>query len=89
MYAQVAWVLVSSGTQVQPQIILDQCYLPDNLSVSYDYADKHLQHLLSRHDECKKQVLITRDFNINLLGFQNNKKVQSFDVSKASCFAAE
>ena len=38
MYAEVAWVLVSSGTQVQPQVILDPGYLPDYLSVSYDYA---------------------------------------------------
>ena len=38
MYAEVAWVLVSSGTQVQPQIILDPDYLPDYLSVSYDYV---------------------------------------------------
>ena len=38
MYAEVAWVLVSSETQVQPQIILDPDYLPDYLSVSYDYA---------------------------------------------------
>ena len=33
MHAEVAWVLVSLGTQVKPQIILD----PDYLSVSYDY----------------------------------------------------
>ena len=37
MYAEVARVLVSSGTQVQPQTILDPDYLPDYLSVSYDY----------------------------------------------------
>ena len=37
MYAEVAWVLVSLGTQVQLQIILDPDYLPDYLSVSYDY----------------------------------------------------
>ena len=37
MYAEAAWVLGSSGTQVQPQIILDPEYLPDYLSVSYDY----------------------------------------------------
>ena len=37
MYAEVAWVLVSSGTQVQPQVILNPDYLPDYLSVSYDY----------------------------------------------------
>ena len=35
--AEVAWVLVSSGTQVQPQVILDPDYLPDYLSVSYEY----------------------------------------------------
>ena len=39
MYAEVAWVLVSSGTQVQPQIILNPDYLPDYLSVSYDYTE--------------------------------------------------
>ena len=37
MYADVAWVLASSGTQVQPQIILDPDNLPDYISVSYDY----------------------------------------------------
>ena len=30
--------LVSLGTQVQPQVILDPDYLSDYLSVSYDYA---------------------------------------------------
>ena len=35
MYAEVAWVIVSSRTQVQPQIIPDPDYLPDYLFVSY------------------------------------------------------
>ena len=38
MHAEVAWVLVSSGNQVQPQITLDPDYLPDYISVSYDYG---------------------------------------------------
>ena len=37
MYAEVAWVLVFSGTEVQLQIILDPDYLPDYHSVSYEY----------------------------------------------------
>ena len=37
MKSEVAWVLISSGTQGQPQIILDPDYLLDYLSVSYDY----------------------------------------------------
>ena len=38
LYSGVAWVLVSSGTQVQLQIILKPGYLPDYLNVSYDYG---------------------------------------------------
>ena len=38
MYSEVAWVLVSLGTQVQPSIKLDPDYLPDYVSVSYDYG---------------------------------------------------
>ena len=37
MYSEVAWVLLSSGTQVQPQIIVHPDYLPDYFSVSYDF----------------------------------------------------
>ena len=37
MYSKVTWVLVSSGIQVWPQI-LDPDYLPDYLSVSYEYV---------------------------------------------------
>ena len=41
MYVEVAWVLVSSGIQVQPQAIPDPDCLPDYLSVSYDYVLTH------------------------------------------------
>ena len=37
MNSEMAWVPVSSGTQVQRQIILDPDYFPDYLSVSYDH----------------------------------------------------
>ena len=36
MYAEVAWVLVSSGTQFQLQITPNPDYLSDYLSISYD-----------------------------------------------------
>ena len=44
MYAEVVWVLVSLGTQVHPQIIVDPDYLPDYLSVSYDYGLLYLDY---------------------------------------------
>ena len=37
-YTEVAWVLVSLGTQVQQEIIPDPDYLPDYLFVSDDYG---------------------------------------------------
>ena len=45
MYAEVVWVLVSSGTQVQPQTILDPDYFPDYSSVSYDYGYNQTQQV--------------------------------------------
>ena len=43
MYDEVAWELVYLGTQVQPQIILNPDYLPDYLSVTYDYVATYFQ----------------------------------------------
>ena len=48
MYAEVAWVLVSTGTQVQRQTILDLEYPLDYLSVSYDYGKIEIQVLLGK-----------------------------------------
>ena len=47
MYAEVAWILVSSGTQVQPELILDPDYLSDYLFVSYDYGKR--KYVRSNH----------------------------------------
>ena len=38
MFPEVDWVLVSWGTQVQPQIMLNPFYPPDYISISYEYA---------------------------------------------------
>ena len=43
MYAEVPWVLAFSGTQVQQQVILNPDYLPDYLSISYDYGYTYVQ----------------------------------------------
>ena len=36
MYPEVAWVLVSSRTQIQSQMVLDPDYLPDYFFASHD-----------------------------------------------------
>ena len=46
MYLCSKKVLVSSGTQVQPQVILDPDYLPDYLFVSDDYDLKEKKQVL-------------------------------------------
>ena len=58
MYVEVAWVLVSLGTQVQPHVILD----PDYLFVSYDYglSDNNLQNIVNNsgfyHRQCYQDI---------------------------------
>ena len=42
MYSEIASVPVSSGTQVQPQVIPDTDYIPDYLFVSYDLGQMKL-----------------------------------------------
>ena len=36
MYSEIAWVVVTSGSQDWPQIILDIDYFRDYLSVTYE-----------------------------------------------------
>ena len=48
IYAEEAWVLVASGTHVQPQVMLDADYLPDYLSISYDYVKTNKQEEKAR-----------------------------------------
>ena len=45
MYIEVAWILVSSKTQVQPQIMRKPGYLPDYLSIFYDYFNTDILHV--------------------------------------------
>ena len=51
MSSEVTWVLVSSGPQVQQQIILDPDYLPDYLPVSYDYCVFLLPNAKNHHQQ--------------------------------------
>ena len=56
MNAEVAWVLVSSGTQVQPQIIPDPDYLPDYLPDFLMTMDKLS---FTNHIKVKIQKVVT------------------------------
>ena len=57
-------------------LILNLSYRPPQGNTTL--FEKHLQDLLWRRDIYKKEVLITGDFNINLLDFENIKKVKNF-----------
>ena len=58
MHSKVAWVLLSSRTQVQPQVILDPAYLPNYLSVSYGYGLKsYICRSSHRKRSIKKAIL--------------------------------
>ena len=68
MNSEVAWVLVSSGTQVQPQIILDPDYPPDYLSVVILF----LQYIL----ETAIQIF---DFLLRIVRTSGEKTTKSFE----------
>ena len=57
-------------------LILNLSYRPPQSDTTL--FEKNLQDLLSKNDICKKEILIKGDFNINLLDYENNKKVQPF-----------
>ena len=57
MYSEVAWVLVSSVTKVQAQVILDPDYFPDYPSFSYDCdLSKDARKKIVTHDIFKEML---------------------------------
>ena len=69
MYGEVAWILVSSETQVQLQVIRDPDYLPDYLSVCYDYGiTKYI---------CQKKPLTFRRETITVMSSVGSNKTAS------------
>ena len=82
MYAAVAWVLISSGTQVQPQIILNPDYLPDYFSVSYDYENikDKMKCVSIKFDIRKFYPYITKKVLTNVLPFAKYHGTLSADA---------
>ena len=56
--------------------MLNLIYRPPNGEVKE--FEKHCNKLLSTNDVLKKEVIMAGDFNMNLLDFKENKKVQNF-----------
>ena len=77
----VAWVLVSSATQVQQQIILVPDYLPDYLSVSYDYDSRNVIVIdgmaIANNTDFQKIVYVAVD-NSSFFISKINSKVSEF-----------
>ena len=46
--------------------------------VAEENLKKKKNKILSAYDSLKKEVIMANDFNINLLGFEQNKKVKIF-----------
>ena len=51
-------------------------YRPPNRDTAL--FEKHIKSILSKNDVTKKEVALIGDFNIDLLDFDKNKRVQSF-----------
>ena len=91
MYSEIGWVLVSSKTQVQPQIILDPDYLADYLCVSYDYDQ--FFNLIFLYGIQKKRVLFfvlnTYSIVILLLDFSMQDRNQCWQKKLFKVFVID
>ena len=62
--------------ETSENIILDLTYKQPNGDAKE--FEKHLNTILSTNDILKKDVIMASDFNMNMLDFEQNKKVQNF-----------
>ena len=84
MYSEVAWVLVSSGNQVQPQIILQADYLPDILSVSYDYGKPNYLQVNLTVEERVDLKYLSESRNLTIKGLSSWTRQTILNI--ANCF---
>ena len=57
-------------------IILNTIYRPRNGDI--EICENYLKNLFARNDTVNKHIVLVGDFNLNLLDFENKKKVQNF-----------
>ena len=73
MHSEASWVLVSSGTQVQLEIILEPDFLPDYRSVSYDYDPAKLH--INKFYVYIKEKKLTQKKNTSCRPFRSNQNI--------------
>ena len=61
------------STKTSKNIILSLNYRPPNGDTTL--FEKHMKSILSKNKASKKEVILTGDFNINVLDFDKNKRV--------------
>ena len=64
------------SSKTSKNIMLSLNYRPPNGNTTP--FDKHMKSTLSKNEATKKEVILISDFNINLLDFDKNTRVQSF-----------
>ena len=64
------------STKTSKNLILSlNCQPPNGDTTLFE---KHMKNILSKNEASKKVVILIADFNMNLLDFDKNKRVQSF-----------
>ena len=64
------------STKTSGNIILSLKYRRPNCDTTL--FEKHMKSILSKNEATEKEVILIGDFNISLLDFDKNKRVQSF-----------
>ena len=64
------------STKISKNIILSLNYRPPNGDTTL--FEKYMKSILSKNNATKKEVILIGDFNIKILDFDKDKRVQSF-----------
>ena len=56
-------------------IIFNTAYIPPNGDI--ETCKKYFKNLFAKNDTVNKHIVLADDFNLNVLGFENKKKVQN------------
>ena len=57
-------------------IILNTIYRPPNGDI--ETCENYFKNLFAKNDTVNKHIVLAGDFNLNVLDFENNKKVENF-----------
>ena len=65
-------------------IILNTIYRPPNGDIKI--CENHFKNLFAKNDTVNKHIVLAGDFNLNVLDFESNKRIENFTKLHMFCY---